>query len=783
MGKIFLLAKSNFRKNIGTSIGLFFLMLISTALIGMSMLIFLDVKPTAEKEARRLNAGDGFIWVVGSSKIDEDALYEIIKNDVEDSVVYSCLGCNDASVPFGDGNIVISRLLINDRHAFDRDIDRIEIITEDTSIIENYIYLPYQFYTGSGFNIGEEYSFDLFGNSRNYTIRGFINTTYYGCNNDGSFLFILDDDNYASLYEESNSTSNAMIVTYFLKEGVAANKFSIRVLNDILVLDGECSVNNMQLDEVLANRSFLSTIISVSFLVVTLVLVCVVALVLANSVANYIKENYKTIGALKAIGYTGSNIKTSLNILFVVLTIVGSSIGIITAYLMMPLIATIVVAQMGLPYTVSFNALCTFIPIVAELFFVFVVAAFSTRKISKIDPILALRDGTEAHNFKKNFFRLDKSVANLNVSLSLKHFTVNIKQNIITFVVTGLMVFCCVIAVMLNENFNRHPKLEMLTFEICDGVVAIDYEKKDEAREFLESIEDVSNVRNIIGLGISYKDEESLYTYIMDDATKMNNTEVCYKGRLPLYDNEICVSGKFAKQYGYNVGDEIEMHYGDNYYKYLLTGLIQTCNNNGREAILTMDAAEHIMDLEYSPAYYWFDCVDKDNFDTILDKMSEKYGSHVIGAVNFSDTIEGGMTTFRSVSLMMLVVIMCVSVIVITLVFFLLIKSLVYSKRREYGIYKALGYTTNSLIFQTAFSFMPSVILSVIVFSVVTYYLANPYMSMLMGSFGLMKCTFNIPVGDVVVMGVGLIIVSMVIAIVQSGRVRKIEAYNMLIGE
>jgi ABC-type antimicrobial peptide transport system permease subunit len=131
----------------------------------------------------------------------------------------------------------------------------------------------------------------------------------------------------------------------------------------------------------------------------------------------------------------------------------------------------------------------------------------------------------------------------------------------------------------------------------------------------------------------------------------------------------------------------------------------------------------------------------------------------------------------------MLVMVSIISALVILLVLFLLIRSLVFSKRKDYGIYKAIGYTSKSLILQTAGSFMPTIILSVIVFSVASYFGANPYMQFIMISFGLMKCSFSIPIPGVIIVGASMIILSFVFAVLQARRVRKIEPYQMLIAE
>ena len=132
---------------------------------------------------------------------------------------------------------------------------------------------------------------------------------------------------------------------------------------------------------------------------------------------------------------------------------------------------------------------------------------------------------------------------------------------------------------------------------------------------------------------------------------------------------------------------------------------------------------------------------------------------------------------------LMLVLVCAISAAVILLVLFLLIKSFLYSKRRDYGVLKAIGYTSNNLILQTALSFMPPIILSVLVFSVVSYFAANPYMNMMMSSFGIMKANFNIPIPGVLIVGIGIVAVSFLFAVFESRRIKKIEAYRILIAE
>jgi len=138
---------------------------------------------------------------------------------------------------------------------------------------------------------------------------------------------------------------------------------------------------------------------------------------------------------------------------------------------------------------------------------------------------------------------------------------------------------------------------------------------------------------------------------------------------------------------------------------------------------------------------------------------------------------------FKSVATLMLILMCGISALVILLVLYLLLKALIFSKGKEYGIYKAMGYTTKDLMLQTALSFMPSIVCSVIIFSVVSYFTVNPYMSTIMGLFGLMKCDFAVPVAGVVIIGVGMVLLSFAFAMFESRRIKNIEPYRMLIGE
>ena len=428
MNKVLLLAKSNLRKNRGTSVGLFLLMMIATCLVGISLLIFFDCYPTAQKAAERLKGGDGFILIRDDLEgFTDEKIEELIGKDTDQYYVYRNLNYPTLSLPFGDGEVGIS-LNLTDSSAFTREMNFFEIVKEDTSITENYVYLPYQFNTSGGYEIGDIYEFENAGKKYSYKVRGFNDVVYGGGNNTGRYEFVLDDASYKKVWDEEHETGECIVIIYDLKDGVEPGAFRIRISNEMLKVNPNTVMDGSPLDVVISNRTFIGLIVAVSILVLTSLIVIAVAMMLANCISNYVNENMKTLGALKAIGYTGKDIKLSLIVWFLALAVIASITGIILSYVFMPIFAGIMIGQMGLSYNISFNLMATLIPIAFVIVFALIVTVLSARKIGKIHPIVALKEGVESHNFKKNHVALDKTSLNPTMSLAMKTFFGNMKQ-------------------------------------------------------------------------------------------------------------------------------------------------------------------------------------------------------------------------------------------------------------------------------------------------------------------------------------------------------------------
>ena len=372
------------------------------------------------------------------------------------------------------------------------------------------------------------------------------------------------------------------------------------------------------------------------------------------------------------------------------------------------------------------------------------------------------------------------------MGLSIKNTFKNLKQNIISFIVVMFLSFLMIIACVMFQNFSVKPKLSLLTSELCSGVVAVDNSVKDEVYHKLETTPNVKSetIRTITGTNTYDENYLNFYTLVVDDTSRFNNEDCVYTGTLPMHHNEIVISGKYAKKYGYKKGDTITMVFGDSSYKYLITGFMQSTNNEGREAIMTEEAFNHLYDLDAMNMYsIWFDTEKEGQARAIVDSLKEEYGANISTTMVFDELIKSQIGTFVGIANLMLIIIAVITAAVIILVLYLLMKTIIFDRRFEYGILKALGFKSKDLIMQNVLSFLPTIILGTIIGTIISSLVASPYIGLMMRPFGIMKCTMNLPFYFPIASAVFIIVIAIISAILMSLKIRRVEPYKLLIGE
>ncbi|MDE7084910.1 MAG: ABC transporter permease, partial [Clostridia bacterium] len=497
----------------------------------------------------------------------------------------------------------------------------------------------------------------------------------------------------------------------------------------------------------------------------------------------YIQVNIKNLGALKAVGYTSRQLVCSLLLQFLGLALITALAGAALSYALFLAINIMMIAQTGIPYAIRFLPLPVIISLAILGGAVALSVWLSARRIKKIEPIVALRSGVQTHNFKRNHIPLERTKAPLNFALALKTTLSGVKHNItvcITMLVLSLVV---VFSGLMTENMiiDMSPFINLIVGETADSAINVQAEAEDDFLATLNSDSRVEKVYLYNSLNISHVGGAELMATLCDDFSKVNNKSVVFKGRFPKYGNEIAIAAKYAKEKGFAIGNEIEITANGKTEKYLISGFTQISNNLGRDCLLTRQGYERLGEL--ANVTYYINLADGTDIDAFNEEMKSNFKGSVNGVINVLATVKGAGSVYVSLATIIVIAILVLSVIIVAFVLYLLVRTMLNNKKRDYGILKSLGFTTKQLILQTALSFMPAVIISTVFGLIVSCLVINPLLSLFFSTLGIVKCTFNIPVVFSTVAGVGLIVLSFGIACLLSVRVKKIAPRNLLVGE
>lgn len=777
MRKCFLIARSNMRKSKGQTAAIIILILFAALALNLWLILSMDYKANFDRYHNKLNAEHVTLSVDGSSAEMQRYLAQTVESDTR-TAEYCLDHCMHmtGSFPYNGGMMNGWFVFMEKQTALTRSVGKAEIVEEGD--FTSGIYLP-MLYKNNDIAVGEPIEISIGSNRVKYTVCGFFNSVMMGSHNCTLTELILTEDKYEEL-AELGYAPQATLCSVRLKD--KSENMNYEATLKSTVSEHYPNINMVSnCYDIVAQSRYISQMICSGIVSAMAFLVLLIALiVIASNIINYIQVNMINLGALKAIGYTSRQLIGSLLLQFLSLTIIASIAGAGLSYCLFPAVNIMMIAQTGIPYTMRFLALPFVISFVVLGGTVAIAVWYAARRIRKIEPITALRSGIQTHNFKRNHIPLEKTKAPLNLALALKTTFSGIKHNItvcITMLVLSLVV---VFSGLMTKNviMDMSPFLNLIVGETADSCINVQAEAED---DFLRAISEESRVEKVYlynSLNVSHVGGAELMATLCDDFSQVNNQNVVFEGRYPKYENEIAIAAKYARENGFHIGDEIEITANGKQEKYLICGFTQITNNLGRDCLFTRAGYERLGTL--TSVSYYINLAEGTDVDVFNLEMKERFDGSVNTTINVEATIEGAGSVYVSLMTIIVIAILVLSAIVIAFVLYLLVRTMLNNKSRDYGIMKALGFTTRQLILQTALSFMPAVIFSAAIGLVVCSLIINPLTALFLSGIGIVRCTFTVPVGFITAAGIGLVLFAFATACLLSLKIRKIAPKALL---
>lgn len=845
-----MIAVSNIKKKKGVAVSMGLLILLAAAMFNVGITLLAGIGSFYSEENDRLNGPHYVVRFSGNEYSDDYLEYLQQDSRVETVRREEVALMNMASFP--EGGVLMAdfhRIVPGERKGYV--LDKTADVPEEEAI-----YIPV-FMKSLGYGPGDRFTLQFNKQDYSFKVAGYSQSTWFNSSVSSLVDFYMPDAAYENLYAKIGGGYRLVVRLYDenLTEDVQRDfRRDTKIKIESISLDTK--IMDITVDEMRTGTTMVVTILSAVLFAFSFLMVIVAVIVIRFRVLNHIDSQMVSIGAMEAMGYTGKQIKWSIALEFLIISIAASFLGILLSYGIIGALGSLITSSVGVQWRsgghMGYDAASGLILVGIVLF----VSQATANRTVKIVPVQALRGGMKSHSFQKSAFPLERVRLELPAALGMKHMEFQKKTYGMVAVIFAGITFACAFSLLIWKNMGLDDTLvlQMTGFEISDiTVYAAPHADYVQLKKELEAMEGVR--KTSLYETTSIKVEGDLMTcYVSDDYNRLEMVNV-YEGEFPMYDNEIVVTGVLAKTWGKKIGDTVTVSVDGRSSDYVICGLTQTVNNFGRQCYLNVDGIRQVnpdytekmiqvymepgIDVDQQIArmeqeFYVLSPSVKQDGDSggqdareagrspqetaqdareaarkkaeekltiLLSKYgadSAQYALMVDGEVILSgdtgkyeiERIENNkklyvssVDSIASSVQIMSVMILIGTVCMITLVFYMVIKSLLVRQKKDFGIYKAIGFTDRQLIRMVAVSFLPAAVIGVAAGCGVACLTVNPVSSMLFEQLGISRMMLVIDPWLMAGMSAAVVLFSYLVAMVSASRIKGITVYGLLTEE
>ncbi|MBO4927839.1 MAG: FtsX-like permease family protein [Clostridiales bacterium] len=662
------------------------------------------------------------------------------------------------------------------------------MIDLDASVTEHVIYLNSYYAKVNHIHVGDRFRirFEVTGDV-DLTVGG-IFEALIGGNAYGWMEVMVDTDTFADLQNRADeifritnmNANKKMVKLYCAAE--CTQKDTVKAATDAMASEG---IDYYIYERDLAKEGYIAVADILSGLVTAfaIVVLAVCLIMIVFTINNNIDRDIKNIGALRAVGHTVGGIRAAMAIEYVIIGLIGAVIGCAISYVTMPVLDDKVFQTItGVQWVLRFCPGTTILVLSGIAVAMTAVVFLSTIKLKNLHPATALRFGLKEHSFAKNYLPLKDTKGSLNLLLALKSMLQSQGQNIILLGVMSVVAFMIMFSGVLFYNSKVDPTsfMHLINGDNPDGYFNVNTDT-EETHQIMEQVSQIDGISQVYGYNftnISIEGNET-FTFYTDKPEYLD----CgvYEGAAFREDNE-CVIGKvLAKRLGVTIGDEIEVKNGNISARYIITGFQQAVYNMGERIFMSEEGVKRLhVDPNYQIIRFRVSDPSVGSVDRALSDIKALLGSKCSATGNWYDEVHSGRGTEISAVSLVVMIMVALNVAIILLVIKILLKTIFIKKEKEFGIKKAVGFTSKQLKLQLSLSLLPVTLAASVIGAAAGYVLVNPLLEVILSGFGVEKVSFLIfPVLILITVAViGILIFSM--TYVMSGSIRRVSAYELI---
>ena len=659
------------------------------------------------------------------------------------------------------------------------------IRSEATEIFPDGVYVPQQLHDSRGYQLGDRFELQTSSGIVPLRVQGFLERPFLGSNTFGMFGVAMTATQYAAFTTTHPQVYTPTWLSVTLHQRSDAADVVADLQADLGRSPGYDPANFYSFDRdiyalVSTMPAMITAMLLLSFVVI---IIAAVTVTLAYLCAQRLRRDLASIGILKALGYTGGRIRVALLTMFLALAFVGVGLGTAVTYLLAPGLASSYSTRAGFEWNPHFSPLALGICLLVIPGSAVIATLFGTRKAVRYAPVAALRGTLSPHSFARNPLPLEHSRGPIGWLLAAKTAARNSAQLVGMSVVVVLFSFASMFAVAMMDAATNNQRLfnDVITGGIPNLRLTLAEPSLSARTPLVAKLSAIDGVSAAVpSKEITVRDSEGseLDIGIFSDTTAPRYNPV-EQGRLPVHENEIAVGLRYAGIAGMNVGDEIEVEYADETRSMLVTATIQGTRSLGMIGMMS-EAALHGFDKTAQLTEVSVYAEEGVDAAALLRDIESELADDIASSVNIDLEVGAESATYTSLIVAFAQTVLAITVVVVTLVLWLMVATLLAERRRDFGVMRALGYTWPQLARQVALSYLPPLAVAVTAGVLLGAATFNPIMGLMLRDLGGGNPSFPMRAEQVAMLGGALIALLALLLFALTARIQRISPSELV---
>ncbi|MBR4554478.1 MAG: ABC transporter permease [Ruminococcus sp.] len=589
---------------------------------------------------------------------------------------------------------VLQRVGETDVKYFDPDNNEI------TSVPEGGVYISSSNPERAGLRKGDKLSVKIGGKTAELEFLGRAKDAMLGSNfMDNPRLLVSDKvfEEFKSDEEAAKRMGGVLYVKSDDKKAVSEASSS----DTSIIFDGD--------DSVVRTTYIMEILVAAMLLIVSVVLILIAFVVLRFTIGFTIAEEFREIGVMKAIGLKNRYIRSLYLVKYLGMAEIGAGIGYMAGIPFGRLMLGS--AEQSMVLGNNSQVLIGAIAAKAVVIIILLFCYSCTRKIKKLSPIDAVRNGQTGERFRKHsLMSLSRSRLGTGSFLPMNDVVSQPRQyGILTAIFTLFLLL-----VMILANTANTLASDKLLFTLGCTRSDLYYHKVEESmnimggKDYREYVNECEKKLADAGIPGKMKTEFNFKVPAEFGDVKQNITMmwcedtdasdyVYERGTAPQNAHEFATTPMICEEFGFDIGDKVRLTVNGKTEEYLLTAVFQSLNQLGRIGRLHQDAPMNYG--ESSNAFgFQIDFDDHPDAKTIEDRketVKELLNvDKVFNAAEFVDDCTNSASAIATIKNLLLIL----TLMIIAMVSVLMERSFITREKAEIALMKALGFKDRSIM-------------------------------------------------------------------------------------